>query len=161
MTNLNGQADDFAVLTRDSRMKADTIYWLNRLLAIHCKSFPQYLRWSRPYVPAGRGDELEAIVAVAQDQDVLADRISRMIVDGDARPRSGEFPMEFTDLHDLDIDYLLKLAIKYQEQDLAAIQQLVERLQTAPAARALAEEALGMAKGHLDTLRELAQSKTA
>ena len=139
-------------------MKADTIYWLNRLLAIHCKSFPQYLRWSRPYVPAGRSEELAAVEAVALDQDAMGDRISRMIVDADALPRSGEFPMEFTDLHDLDIDYLLRLAVRYQEQDVAAIQALVERLQTAPAAKALAEEALGMAKAHLDTLRELTQS---
>lgn len=139
-------------------MKADTIYWLNRLLAIHCKSFPQYLRWSRPHVPAGRSEELAALEAVALDQDALGDRISRMIVDGDALPRSGEFPMEFTDLHDLDIDYLLRLAVKYQEQDATTIGQLVDRLQTAPSAKAIAEEALGMAKGHLDTLRELTQS---
>jgi hypothetical protein len=144
-----------------TRMNADTIYWLNRLLAIHCKSFPQYLRWSRPHVPPGRGEELEAIQALAQDQDVLAERISRMVVDGDALPRSGEFPMEFTDLHDLDIDFLMRLAVRYQEQDIAAIQQLVDRLHTAPAAKAIAEEALGMAKGHLDTLRELTQSNAA
>jgi hypothetical protein len=143
------------------QMKADTIYWLNRLLAIHCKSFPQYLRWSRPHVPPGRGDELAALEAVAIDQDVMGDRISRMIVDGDALPRSGEFPMEFTDLHDLDIDYLLRLAVRYQQQDVTAIQELVERLHTAPAAKAIAEESLGMAKGHLDTLRELTKSPAA
>ena len=88
-------------------MKADVIHWLNRLLAIHCRSFPQYLRWSRPHVPAGRGEELETLEAIALDQDVMAERISRMIVDADALPRTGEFPMEFTDLHDLDIDYLI------------------------------------------------------
>jgi hypothetical protein len=144
-----------------SDMKADTIYWLNRLLAIHCKSFPQYMRWSRPYVPPGRRDEMDSIEAIAQDQDVMGDRISRMIVDGDALPRTGEFPMEFTDLHDLDIDYLLRLAVRYQEQDVKAIQELVERLQTAPAAKAIAEEALGMAKAHLDTLRELTRKNAA
>jgi len=32
---------------------------------------------------------------------------------------------------------------------------------SAPAARALAEESLGMAKGHLDTLREVAQAAAA
>ncbi|MCC6492427.1 MAG: hypothetical protein IT424_05340 [Pirellulales bacterium] len=143
--------------SRARRMKADAIHWLNRLLGLHCKSFPQYLQWSRPHVPAGRGEELEAIRAIAMDQDALADRISRMIVDADALPRSGEFPMEFTDLHDLHIDYLLRAAVGYQEQDIATMERLVERLQTAPAARAIAEEALGMAKGHLDTLRELVQ----
>jgi len=142
-------------------MKADTIYWLNRLLAIHCKSFPQYLRWSRPHVPPGRGEEMEAIEAIALDQDVLAERISRMIVDADALPRTGEFPMEFTDMHDLDIDYLIQAAVRYQEQDVAAIEQLVDRLHTAPSAKAIAEEALGMAKGHLETLRELTRSSAA
>jgi hypothetical protein len=136
-------------------MKADVIHWLNRLLAIHCRSFPQYLRWARPHVPRGRGQELEAIDAVALDQDVMAERISRMIIDADALPRTGEFPMEFTDLHDLDIDYVIAAAERYQAEDVAAIEQLVERLRTAPAARALAEESLGMAKGHLDILREL------
>jgi hypothetical protein len=142
-------------------MKADTIHWLNRLLAIHCKSFPQYMRWSRPHVPAGRGEELEAVEAIANDQDAMGDRISRMVTDAGALPRTGEFPMEFTDLHDLDVDYCLRLAAKYQEQDVAAIGGLVERLQTAPAAKAVAEEALGMAKGHLDTLRELTQAPAA
>ncbi|RIK87290.1 MAG: hypothetical protein DCC67_02065 [Planctomycetota bacterium] len=140
-------------------MKADAIHWLNRLLAIHCKSFPQYLQWSRPHVPAGRGEELEAIRAIAADQDALADRISRMIIDADALPRSGEFPMEFTDMHDLDIDYLIRAAVGYQQQDVKVIERLVERLETAPAARAIAEEALGMAKGHLETLRELAKPR--
>jgi hypothetical protein len=142
-------------------MKADTVYWLNRLLAIHCKSFAQYLRWARPHVPAGRGEELEAVEAIALDQDVMAERISRMIVDGDALPRTGEFPMEFTDLHDLNIDYLIRAAVRYQEQDVAAIEQLVDRLHMAPSARAIAEEALGMGKGHLDTLRELTRSSAA
>ena len=40
-------------------------------------------------------------------------------------------------------------------------QELVDRLHTAPAAKAIAEEALGMAKGHLDTLREFTKSAVA
>jgi hypothetical protein len=106
-------------------------------------------------------EELEAIEAIAMDEDVMAERISRMIIDAGALPRTGEFPMEFTDLHDLDIDYLMKAAVRYQEQDVAAIQGLVDRLQTAPAAKALAEEALGLAKGHLDSLYELTKTPGA
>ena len=141
-------------------MKSDPVHLLNRLLAILCRSFPQYLRYSRPHVPPGRGEELEALEAVALDEDVMAERIGRMIIDAGALPRTGEFPMEFTDLHDLDIDYLVKAAVRYQEQDVAAIQGLVDRLQTAPAAKALAEEALGLTKGHLDSLYELTQPPT-
>jgi hypothetical protein len=136
-------------------MTVDAIRHLNRLLAIHCRSFVQYLRWSRPYVPEGHEDELDTLEAIAQDQDAMAERISRMIVDAGALPRTGEFPMEFTDLHDLDIDFLIAATVRYQDYDLTAVQEVASGLQSTPAARALAEEALGMSKGHLDSLREL------
>ncbi|MBX3434940.1 MAG: hypothetical protein KF847_16610 [Pirellulales bacterium] len=136
-------------------MKPEIVNLLNRLLAIQLKSFPQYLRWSRPYVPHGREEVLETLVAVATDQDSIARRVSNMVNDAGYLPRQGEFPMEFTDMHDLGIDFLINAAIAYHEQDVAAIAALVERLQTAPAGKAIAEEALGMAKGHLETLREL------
>jgi hypothetical protein len=136
-------------------MTVDAIRLLNRLLAIHCRSFVQYLRWSKPYVPQGHEDELDTLTAIAADQDALAERISRLVIDAGALPRSGEFPMEFTDLHDLDLDFLIAAAVRYQEDDLASVQQIVDALASAPAGRAIAEEALGMSKGHLDSLREL------
>ncbi|MCH8840898.1 MAG: hypothetical protein IH831_09560 [Planctomycetes bacterium] len=73
--------------------------------------------------------------------------------------RTGEFPMEFTDMHDLGIDYLVNVAIAYQQQDIDAIGRLIEDLQSAPAAKSLAEESLGMAKGHLESLRDLAPAE--
>ncbi len=141
-------------------MTLDVIRHLNLLLAIHCRSFVQYLRWSRPYVSPGHEEELDTLTAIGDDQDGLAERISRLVVDSGALPRSGEFPIEFTDLHDLDLDFLIAAAVRYQEFDLAAIQQIVDGLAAAPAARALAEEALGMSKGHLDSLRELVHVPT-
>lgn len=128
---------------------------LTQLLAIVSKSFPQYLRYSRPYVPPGSENIMATLHAVASDQDVLADRISQLIIDVGAPLRTGEFPMEYTDTHDLGIDYQLTSAIDYQQQDIDTLQHLVGQLQAFPAAKALAEEALGMAKGHLEALQEL------
>jgi len=142
-------------------MNIETIGLLNRLLAIHERSFIQYLEYARPYVPAGREEVLEALEAMASDQDVMAGRISHMIIDAGALPRSGEFPMEFTDMHDLGVDYLVQAAVRYEEFDVERIQEIVDRLSTEPAAKAVAEEALGMAKGRLDTLRELASPPKA
>jgi hypothetical protein len=136
-------------------MNIETIGLLNRLLAIHERSFIQYLAFARPYVPPGREELLEALEAMDHDQDVMAQRISHMIIDAGALPRTGEFPMEFTDLHDLSIDYLMQAAVRYDQFDIEAIQAIVDSLPTEPAAKAVAEEALGMAKGRLDTLREL------
>ncbi len=132
-----------------------TIQNLNRLLAIVGRSFPQYLQFSRPYVPPGRDSLIEAIESIAYDQNAICERISQILVDAHAPVRTGEFPMDYTDKHDLDIVYLVGIAAEFQEQDIASIGQLVEQLQTAPAAKALAEEALGMSKGHLDSLQEL------
>jgi hypothetical protein len=75
--------------------------------------------------------------------------------------RTGEFPMEFTDLHDLDIDFLIDRAMVYQRQDIELVGQLLHQLQLSPAAKSLAEETLGMAKGHLQSLQELVQEQTA
>jgi hypothetical protein len=136
-------------------MQPDTILALNRLQALVAKSFPQYLMYSRPYIPPGWENVMETIAAIVADQNVIEDRISQLLIDAEAPIRTGEFPMEFTDMHDLGIDYLVNMAIAYQEQDIAAIGRLVEALHNAPAARALAEETLGMAKGHLESLKEL------
>jgi hypothetical protein len=142
-------------------MNIETLGLLNRLLAIHERSFMQYLAYAKPYVPPGREDVLETFEAMDNDQDVMAGRISHMIIDAGALPRSGEFPMEFTDMHDLSVDFLLKAAVRYQEFDVEVIGEIVNRLSNEPAAKAVAEEALGMAKGHFDSLRELAAPKAA
>tara|TARA_Y100000814_G_scaffold280100_1_gene243255 strand:+ start:591 stop:1022 length:432 start_codon:yes stop_codon:yes gene_type:complete len=132
---------------------------LNRLLAIAGCSFPQYLQFARPYIPEGRDNFMETIHAIVLDQNGLAERISQMVLDGKALPRSGDFPIEYTDTHDLGIDFLVNMAITYQQQDIQAIGELANQLQLAPAAKSLAEEALGMAKGHLESLRELVEQE--
>jgi len=142
-------------------MTPESITSLNRLLAIQCRSFPQYLQWSRPHVPRGRDEVMDTIGGIVADQDAIADRINRMLQDANALSRTGEYPMEFTDLHDLDIDFLLNAAVNYQQQDVEAIEAIVQQLSTSPAAKAVAEESLGMAKGHLDSLRELLPASTA
>jgi hypothetical protein len=128
---------------------------LTQLLGILARSFPQYIRYSRPYVPPGSENTVEMLQSIANDQDVLADRVRHMLTDAGAPLRSGEFPMEYTDTHDLGIDYQIHAAVEYQQQDMDSIQALMGQLQAFPAAKSLAEEALGMAKGHLESLQEL------
>src|SRR3954447_4508143 len=42
----------------------DTIDTLNRVLEILERSFPQYLRWARPYIPAGRQNVMQTIETI-------------------------------------------------------------------------------------------------
>lgn len=130
---------------------------LAQLMAIVAKSFPQYLRYSRPYVPPDRENVMETLELIARDQDVLTERIGHMLIELGAPLRTGEFPMEYTDTHDLGIDYQITSAIEYQQQDIGSIQQLIAELQPFHAAKTLAEESLGMARGHLETLQELTE----
>lgn len=135
--------------------QATTTDTLNRLLAITCRSFPMYLTYARPWLRQGTEQIAETLEHIVADQRALAERISEAIVDGDACPDTGEFPMEFTDLHDLSAEFIVRMAIEYQKRDVTAIEQVVDQLRLAPAALPLAEEALGMAKGHLESLEEL------
>lgn len=128
---------------------------LNRLLVIHSRSLPQYLMYARPYAPGAGHEKLEVLQQIVDDQTQMSERIVSLLVEADAPQYSGNFPMEFTDLHDLSIDYLIQEAVAHQRRDIRTIEACVEALKSAPTAHALAEEALGMAKGHLQSLEEL------
>jgi hypothetical protein len=133
----------------------DSIEILNRVLVLVTRSFPQYLRYARPYIPPGREDVLETIHEIVAAQDRMAERIGRYISDSGGLPDAGRFPIEFTDTHDLAIDFLILEAIGYEKEDVADLQQCVDALRLSPAAQSLAAEALGMTKGHLQSLEEL------
>jgi hypothetical protein len=140
---------------------SDTIDILNRVLVILRKSFPQYLLYARPYIPSGRERVMETIEEIVAGQNALAARVSEHVFQSGGLPEKGEFPIEFTDTHDLEIDFLVLEAITYQKEDIADLAECVDALRLSPAAQALAAEALGMAKGHLESLEELGVDPTA
>src|SRR3954469_22015670 len=140
---------------------SDTITVLNRVLEILERSFPQYLRYARPYIPPGRENIMQTIEQIVAGQDALAERVSRHIFESSGLPDHGDFPIEFTDTHDLAIDYLLLEAIDCMKQDVADLEECVDALRLAPAAQSLASEALGMTKGHLELLQRQLTSATA
>jgi len=133
----------------------DAIKILNRVLTILEKSFPQYARYARPYIPPGRQRAMQALQDIAVAENSLARQVSDEIISMGGLTESGDFPMEFTDTHDLGIDYMVQEAIGYQQQDLAELEVCVDRLAAAPAAHAVVSEILNLAKRHLKTLEEL------
>ncbi len=135
----------------------DTIHILNRVLAILERSLPQYLRYSRPYVPQGREIVMQTIDQIVAGQDALAERVSQRVFESGGLPDHGEFPIDFADMHDLAIDYLLPEAIDCLTQDISDLEECVAALRLAPAAQSLAAEAVGMTKGHLELLAGLAK----
>lgn len=129
---------------------------LNQLLALEYRSLAQFIKVTSPWV--GRDNErayrtLENIVA---DQNAYAQRVAELIVARGGIPDSGEFPIEFTDLHMLSLDFLIGELIRMQRYDIELIEDCVARLQGDREARNLAEEILGSERAHLEALEELA-----
>ena len=129
---------------------------LNRLLALHSRSLPSYLASARPFSRPGIDQRAsEVLQIIIDDHRRLVDQVAGLIREQDGSVSLGEFPMEFTDLHDLSLDYLVGVLIQKQQATISQIEQIAQELAGNSRGKALAQEALGAAKGHLVSLREL------
>lgn len=135
--------------------KDRTFDLLNDLMAIEYRSFPMYLTDACPWTHTGDEQASETLLNIVADQKAMAQRIAALILDSGGRIETGEYPMEFTDTHFLSLDFLFKELLRYQRQDVAAIERIVRELSNHRAARELAEEALGMERAHLEAIESL------
>lgn len=132
---------------------------LNRLLAIHYRSLPMYLVWACPYRRPQDEQAWKVVHQIVDDQKATAARIVELIQDRNQRVAYGDFPITFTGSHDLAMSYLVRRLSEWQRGTVAAIQQCYDALANDPIAQALADESLGAARGHLETLEELRAGK--
>lgn len=139
---------------------AEIIDVLNRVLQVQYRSLPRYLVYGSPWTHTNGADSqakatLEHIV---HDQERMTERLAACILDLRGAPDVGEFPVEFTDLHFLSIDYLLRELVYYQRQDITELERCAAELSADdPEAQALVEEALGSERAHLEALEQLAK----
>jgi hypothetical protein len=134
-----------------------TLELLNELLVLHSRSLPTYLANAKPWAKRNDTRSLQVLQNIASDHRLMTDRIARVIMRQGGIPDMGEYPMLFTDMHDLSTDYVLKSVREFQMRDIKRIGEIVDALLDAPQALAVAQEALGAAKAHLDLLDELAR----
>lgn len=128
---------------------------LNELLHVEYRSFAMYLTEACPWTRNSDQKAAEALDNIVADQKLMAQRIAELILDSGGRLEPGEYPMEFTDTHFLSLDFLLTELLRYQRQDIAAIERIVAQLSEVRAARELAEETLGMERAHLEAIDAL------
>ena len=129
---------------------------LNRLLAIHCQSVPNYLSQTSPWSAQSNGRAKKALDHLVNDQRWVIRRIARYIDQLGGNPDPGH-RRDLTWLNDLSLEFLIQRVIKSQREDITAIEDCAQRLAVDAEAKALSQEALGMAKGHLETLEEIAR----
>ncbi len=129
---------------------------LNRLLTTIYRSLPMYLTYACPWTHQGDEVAVETLQRIVDDQKQLSARIADYIQDHYGPPNLGGYPLDFPDTHDLSLDYLVLKLVRCHKNDVAALERSVAELKDDPQALVLAEEALGSARGHLETLEELA-----
>lgn len=137
------------------RKRVDTADTLNRLLAIQYRSLPMYLVWATPYRRAGDEAAWNTISQIVEDQRQHSARIVDLILDRKERVDYGDFPITFTGSHDLALSFLVRRLIQWQKDTVAAVQRCYDELAEDPVAQGLADECLGAARGHLESLEEL------
>jgi hypothetical protein len=135
--------------------EVDTIEVLNRLTVLHHRSLAMYMSYAQPAWKRGEEKAKQTIALIADDERSIVDGLSEMVADAARTVRYGAFPMEYTAYHDLDFDFMLGKLIANQKDKILQIQESVELLSLVPRAMAAAEEALGAAKGHLQSLQDL------
>ena len=140
---------------------ANYIDVLNRLVGIHNRSLPVYLTYAAPAWKRGDDTARATLSNVSTDQVETADRLAAMVVEAGGTVNKGNFPIYYTGYHDLGFDFLLGRVIMEQKEDVRTIEDCVAQLDLAPLAKAAAEEALGAAKGHLESLQELQRTSAS
>jgi hypothetical protein len=138
-----------------------TIDILNRLYMLHHRSLPAYLHYAPPDRVRNHPEAREVLAQIVTDQAATADKFATMVLESGGTVIPGEFPMWFTGLHDLSVEYLVGQLIERQGKFIAACEGLADQLALAPYAQAAAREAIGEAKGHLDNLKELTGAEAA
>jgi hypothetical protein len=134
---------------------------LNRILAVLNRSLPMYLADADPWTSAGDEQAAKVLARIVEDQRRDVNRLAERIIGKAAHVEPGHWPMEFTDLNFLSLDFLLLELLRHQKQDVAQIERCVALLARDRQARELAEEVLGSEKAHLDALEDLSRQSVA
>ncbi len=139
----------------------ETLRQLNRLLTIEFRSLPMYLHDADPWASSSEDVTSDTLANIIADQMQMSQRIAGYIQELDEAPTPGEFPMEFTDLHFLSLDYLRNELLRHQQIAISELEECVAALADDRDARQLAEEALGMERAHLEALEQAAAQPAA
>lgn len=141
-----------------------TIEILNRLIALLYRSLPMYLRYASPWRTDRSEPAWRTIEHILLDQDALVARAAALVQELNGQVDTGEFPMEFTGMHDLALDFLVQRLMQYQRRDVERLAQLAQQAASAQVdrrARDLVQEALGSARAHLEALEAVARGEGA
>ncbi|GAA4434245.1 hypothetical protein [Bremerella cremea] len=134
---------------------------LNRVAALHHRSLPTYLAYARPWVALGGEANAHVIEDIAADHHDVVERVLEVLETADRPVSLGDFPMEYTSLNDLSLDFVLGEVTRFERRLLHSLEDIATWLDRESTATRLVNLAIGMAKGHLQNLAELTKSSSS
>jgi hypothetical protein len=140
------------ILTHNSSTVTDT---LNQLLRLLLRGLSAYAVEVNPWTQPGRRPPGKALANLAADRRLFANRINRAILDRGAYPDPGSFPLEYTGLNDVSIEYLANEIIDSLHVDIEILQEISSQLAAFPELHALTEEIIGNTIGHAEILEKV------
>ena len=135
--------------------RPDATEVLNRLFQILHRSLPVYLQHARPWSRRTTEKALDVLANLAADQESYAELVADAIHRRGGRIAHSWFPMEFLSTNDLSLAFLVRKVTELHRRDVDALAECAGALPADPELRALADEVLGSARGHLDALEDL------
>lgn len=130
---------------------------LQKLVQLIGGTLPMYLVNAAPWIQPGQVRAEQTLALVARDQEQTLKRLADLIVDLGGVPESAWFPASYTALNDVSLDYLLCRLAQEQQTLVPAIEAIAEKMPDGSAARDIAEESAGAARGHALSFDELTQ----
>jgi hypothetical protein len=128
---------------------------LNQLLHLLCRGLPSYAVEVNPWMQPGDDSIRQALVNLGDDRRLFARRTIQAILDHGGNPDPGLFPLEYTGLNDVSIEYLTGELIDSLQMDIEILESLSDQLADMPDLFALAQETLGNTKAHAEILEKV------
>ena len=139
----------------------NTIDILNRILGVYNASLVAYAKYAEQWVAHGQEEAMALVNDAIEDQEHSVKVLGERILELGGIVQPGAFPLTYTSLHDVSLDYFLNLMIVTQQDDIDVIQQCVDSLEADTRDRAIAEEVVGNAQAHLETFQEIVAGEVA
>lgn len=134
---------------------------LNEALVLLNRSLPMYLSHAAPWVAYGHDEARHVLDRNVADHKERVRRLTELLNGRRHTIDPGEFPMDFTGLHDVALGYLVKQLIAYQKREIEFLESCARRLAGDAEGQALVEESADASRGQLESLQSIGRQPAA
>jgi hypothetical protein len=132
--------------------RPDPIDVLNQLLRLLFRSLPVYLQGTQFWIHDGDAPGLAVLQTIAADRKRFAKRLAETIDQRGGVADAGRFPLAFTGLNDVSLDYIVDCVRRAQREEIPSLERHLVELEGDPEAHALVAEILANACKHRELL---------